>query len=90
MEIDVVYLAALIQDCSDPVSVLQRSQLPGERADEQGARNTLMKHFERPLHYDQDTHRAHLAAMRCLGVDFPVDEGVSVVARKNGNHPSTF
>lgn len=89
MEIDVVYLAALIQDCNDPIAVLQRSQLPGDRGNEQGARNTLMKHFQRPLIYKHDTHGAHLTAMRCLGVDVPTEEEVSVVARKQLDRKST-
>ena len=82
MEIDVVYLAALIQDCSDPIAVLKRSQLPGNCKNEQAARETLIKHFEMPLVYRHGTHSAHLAAMRCLGVDVPTDEEVSVVAHK--------
>jgi hypothetical protein len=82
VEIDVVYLAALIQDCEDPIAVLQRSQLPGDRRNEQGARETLLKHFEKPLVYRHGTHSAHLAAMHCLGVDVPTDEEVSVVAHK--------
>ncbi len=89
MEIDVVYLAALIQDCDDPIAVLQRSQLPGDPINQQAARDTLMKHFERPLVYKHHTHASYLAAMRCLGVDVPAEEEVSVVARKQMERPST-
>jgi hypothetical protein len=88
MEIDVVYLAALIHDCSDPIAVLQRSQLAGDRNNEQGARDTLMRHFETPLTYKHDTHESHLTAMRCLGVDVPAGEEVCVIAYKQVDNPS--
>lgn len=89
MEIDVVYLKALILDCNDPIAVIQGAGLPGERDTEQRARNTLMRLFEQPRVYQRATHSAHLEAMRCLGVDVPEVDEVSVLAFKQINPPCT-
>lgn len=83
MEIDVVYLKALIQDCQDPIFVIQQSNLPGEAQSEQHAREVLISHFSQPHQYTHEEHAAHIEAMRWLGVDVPVDESVSVLNRKN-------
>lgn len=87
MEIDVTYLAALIQECDDPIAVLTRSDLPGDRGNEDSARATLMKHFGHSMVYRPKTHNSHMVAMRCLGVDVPEEEEVSVVTFKKVRSP---
>ena len=82
MEIDVIYLNALIQDCQDPISVLRTSKLPGEAHSVQHARNALISNFAQPMQYTHNGHAAHIAAMRLLGVDVPHGEAISVIARK--------
>lgn len=88
MEIDVVYLRALIQDCRDPVAVLQQANLPGPRDTEQLARNTLMGVFEKPCVYQRDVHGTQRKALQFLGVDVPEQEDVSVIAFKQLNQDS--
>lgn len=87
MEIDVTYLAALIYECDDPIAVLTRSDLPGDRGTEDTARATLIKHFGHSMVYRPKTHTSHMVAMRCLGVDVPEEEEVSVVTFKRVRSP---
>jgi len=82
MEVDVIYLKALIQDCRDPISVMRNSNLPGDMHTEQHAREALISHFAQPMSYTHNGHAAHITAMRLLGVDVPQGEPISVLARK--------
>jgi len=80
MEIQAVYLKALILDCRDPVGILVQSKLRSEREDEQIARNILLRYFEKRAEFTPAEHAPLLAAMRFLGVDVPEGEIVSVIA----------
>ena len=69
MEIDLVYLKALIEECGDPMTVCERSRLEGDRDSVAAARNTLLLHLGKPAVYDAENHPCQLRAMWLLGVD---------------------
>lgn len=79
MEIESTYLKALIEECGDPVAVVQASKLSGERDSQQAARHTLLRHFDQPSLYNPIDHVQQVCAMRKLGIDLPPDENVRIV-----------
>jgi hypothetical protein len=80
MEIDLAYLKALIEECRDPMAVVQTSNLNGERDSQEAARNTLLRHFSEPSVYKPSDHRQHVTAMRVLGIDLPDDDTIRIVS----------
>lgn len=91
VELDLLYLKALIEECADPIAVLQRSGLPGECDSEFEARNALLRQLAKPSTYNVAEHGSQIAALKALGVDLPGDDHVMVgIFKQSGSSSKSF